>query len=77
MTLQVPDGLRVLRIHGVEYYILWEKLSVGSSFFVPTTASVAQVRPMLKAVASFFDWHFEIRQRCEFGRYGVRVWRTY
>jgi hypothetical protein len=73
----LPDEIRVLNIWGAEYYIPWEGMRVGASFFVPTTALVSQVRPQLRKIAAHFDWGLEARQRCEFGRYGIRVWRVY
>lgn len=73
----LPDHLRVLSLHGVEYFMQWEKLLVGSSFFVPTTATPMQVRAALLPVSRFFRIRFEVRSRCEYGRYGARVWRVY
>jgi hypothetical protein len=73
----LPDHLRVLALQGVEYFMQWEKLVVGSSFFVPTTATPMQVRVALLPVSRFFRIRFEVRSRCEYGRYGARVWRVY
>ena len=73
----IPDHVRILNVFGAEYYILWEELTVGSSFFIPTTATAAQVKKALRPAERYLDLALEVRQRCEFGRYGVRVWRTY
>lgn len=73
----IPDYIRVLNVFGAEYYIPWEELTIGSSFFLPTTAVASQVKKSLRPAERYFDWVLEVRQRCEFGRFGVRVWRTY
>ncbi len=73
----IPDHIRVLNIFGAEYFIPWEELTVGSSFFLPTTATAGQVKKLLRPVERHFDWALAVRQRREFDRYGVRVWRTY
>jgi len=73
----IPDEIRVLNIFGAEYYIPWEDVTVGSSFFLPTTALASQVKKLLRPVEKYFDWALEVRQRREFDRFGVRIWRTY
>lgn len=74
---QIPDRIRVLNILGSEHYMLWEDMTVGASVFIPTTERAGQVAKLLRPVERYFDWKFAVRQRCEFGRYGVRIWRTY
>ena len=74
---KVPDEVRVLTLHGVDYFIQWERFDVGCSFFLPTTATPTQVREALKAALRTFIMRVEIRSRCEYGRYGARVWRVY
>jgi len=73
----IPDEIRVLNIMGAEYFIEWEWVTRGASFFLPTTATPKQAGVALKAAASYFGYRFETRARREYGRYGVRVWRTY
>jgi hypothetical protein len=75
--MELPDDIRVLNVLGAEYYIQWERLSRGASFFLPTTATATQVRMALKPAAEFFDFAFTAHARREYGLYGVRVWRTY
>ena len=74
---KIPDNVRVLTLHGVEYFIEWERIDVGCSFFLPTTATPAQVREALREALKTFVMRVEIRSRCEYGRYGARVWRVY
>lgn len=73
----IPDEIRVLNIMGAEYFIEWERVTRGASFFLPTTATPKQAGVALKTAAAYFGYHFETRARREYGRYGVRVWRTY
>lgn len=73
----VPDNIRVLTLGGVEYFVHWEKLEVGASFFLPTTATPVQVRAAIAPASKFFKLKFEVRSRCEYGRYGARIWRVY
>jgi len=74
---KLSDNLRVLTLYGVEYFLHWEKLVVGSSFFLPTTATPVQVREALLPATRFLKIKIEVRARCEYGRYGTRVWRVY
>jgi hypothetical protein len=74
---KLADNLRVLTLCGVEYFMQWEKLFVGASFFLPTTATPVQVRAAIAPASKFFKFRFEVRSRCEYGRYGARVWRVY
>jgi hypothetical protein len=69
--------LRVVTIHDVDYFIEWSQVDVGHSFFLPTTATPAQVKVILKPVADELGYKFAIRARYEYTRYGVRVWRVY
>lgn len=73
----IPDEVRVLNIFGAEYFIKWEQLGRGASFFLPTTATAEQVKPLLKPAESYLNIELAVRQRREFGVFGVRVWRTY
>lgn len=61
---------------GVDFYIMWDKLSPGSSFFIPTTAQAEEVRRALRPYTRQLRIRIETRNRCEYGRYGVRVWRV-
>lgn len=74
---QIPNDLQVLNIFGAEYFIDWKRFARGCSIFLPTTATPAQVMRALRPAARHFEYEFEARTRCEYGRYGVRVWRTY
>lgn len=74
---KLSDDMRVLTLFGVEYYLQWERLEVGSSFFIPTTATPIQVRDALLPATRFLKFKIEVRARCEYGRYGTRVWRVY
>jgi hypothetical protein len=67
--------LQSVTLHGVEYLIRWENMTLGSSFFLPTTATVQQVRTALREAARVYGYRIELRTRREYGRYGVRVWR--
>lgn len=71
-----PDPIEVVELLGVEYFIAWELLDVGSSFFLPTTATVKQALRALQPYAEALDIELAIKSRCEYGRYGVRVWRS-
>jgi hypothetical protein len=61
----------------VDYFIQWEHLSIGASFFLPTTATKAQAHYALRPYARYLGIRLQVRNRCEYGRYGVRVWRVY
>ena len=69
--------LNVVEISGVEFFIYWDKLTIGASFFLPTTATPKQIAKILDPIAEQLQDRLEIRARCEYGRYGARVWRTY
>lgn len=51
-------------------------MALGSSFFLPTTATVQQVKTAIREVARVYGYRLEARTRREYGRYGVRVWRV-
>lgn len=65
----------VLVVRGFEYFIYWRDLLPGGSFFLPTTASAAEVRSALRPFARYWQMELKAHTRCEYGRYGVRVWR--
>lgn len=66
---------RVVVIHDVEYFIYWEQMTVGASFFLPTTATPVQAMAVLKPIARALNYKLKAQPRREYGRYGVRVWR--
>lgn len=72
-----PHDNRVVVIQDVEYFIDWPQLDVGGSFFLPTAATPKQVLEVLKPVAISLGYRLEVLARCEYGRYGSRVWRSY
>lgn len=75
---QIPsDEVRLFTLHGVDYFILWEQLEIGASFFLPTTATQLQAFTALRPYARYLGIELQVRNRCEYGRYGVRVWRVY
>jgi hypothetical protein len=67
----------VIEIFGAEYAIDWDRLPRGGSFFLPTTATPQQVQGKLRSAAHRLQYGLVARARCEYGVYGVRVWRTY
>lgn len=71
----LPDEYRFLYLDGVQYYIAWEELHPGCSFFLKTTAPAAVVRQALKPAAGYLNMTLRATNRVEFGYYGVRVWR--
>lgn len=73
--LKIPDSVRYIDLMGVQYYIKWENLMPGYSFFIKTPAHYTIVQSELKRAEKHFDIRLRARQRCEFGYYGVRVWR--
>ena len=66
---------RVVVLHGVEYFVFWEQMIPGASFFLPTTATTLQVKDAIRDAVKFYGYRVELRTRREYGRYGVRVWR--
>lgn len=75
MARRVPDAVRHLTIYGVPYFIQWERLMPGHSFFLKTTASAAEVTKQLGRAEKHYRITLRAHNRCEFGFYGVRVWR--
>jgi len=73
----VPDKVRFLNVDGVLYYIHWEALTPGASFFIPTLATAPTVRRALRHAANYFGHEFEVVSRCEYDIYGARIWRVY
>lgn len=73
---KIPDEIRFLTILGALYYIPWEDLRRGSSFFLPTTAMARQVAPLLRPAEKYLDIELALANRVEYGRYGVRIWRV-
>lgn len=71
------EDIRLFTLHGVDYFILWDHLAIGASFFLPTTATKQQVFEELQPYARYLGIRLQTRNRCEYGRYGVRVWRVY
>lgn len=71
----IPDDIRVLDILGAQYFIPWEDVLVGCSFFLPTTATEKQVAACLGNVEMYLDIDLAVANRVEYGRYGVRIWR--
>lgn len=47
----------------------------GHSFFLKTTASATEVTKRLHKAEKYFRMTLRAHNRCEFGYYGVRVWR--
>lgn len=70
------EDLRAVRVAGVDYFVMWDRLGLGGSFFLPTVATPAQVRADLQPIVAKLKMQIAVRTRCEFGRYGVRVWRV-
>lgn len=72
---QIPDEFRFLNVYGVDYYIAWEELYPGCSFFMKTPAPAREVQKELNRVSRFLNMNLKAVARVEFGYYGVRVWR--
>jgi hypothetical protein len=68
--------LRVVTLQGIEYFVMWEQFQLGCSFFLPTAATQKQAEAVLAPVAKELGIRVAVRNRCEYGRYGVRVWRV-
>jgi hypothetical protein len=69
--------VRQVTLHGVDYFIEWSRLAIGCSVFLPTTATKKQAFDALQPYARYLGIQLQVRNRCEYGRYGVRVWRVY
>lgn len=77
-TKPQPDkqrDFRVVVVHDVEYFVYWEQMTPGASFFLPTTATALQVKRAIRDALRHYGYRVELRTRREYGRYGVRVWR--
>lgn len=72
---QLLDPFTVV-FHDVTYGLPWHDMPVGGSFFLPTTLTAPQARKLLRPRARAAGIAIEVRERHEFGRYGVRVWRV-
>ena len=66
---------RVVSLKNVDYFIDWSRVSLGSSFFLPTVATAIQVREALRPIEQHLEIKLAVRTRVEYGRYGARVWR--
>lgn len=75
MQLKLPDEIRILTILGAQYFIPWEDVRKGCSFFLPTTATDKQVAELLAPAEEHLQIELGVANRCEYGRYGVRIWR--
>jgi hypothetical protein len=73
---RLPDKIRIISLYGIDYYIEWEKMLPGRSFFLQTTATAKDVQKQLRPVEQYYNFKVKAVQRCEFGYYGVRVWRV-
>jgi len=71
------DDVRQFTLHGVDYFIEWSRMAIGCSVFLPTTATKKQAFEALQPYARYLGIQLQVRNRCEYGRYGVRVWRVY
>jgi len=67
--------LHAVTIAGIEYYIAWEQFELGGSFFLPTTVTAQIAQRALAPIVRELDVRIVCRNRTEYGRYGVRVWR--
>lgn len=74
--LQEPPELRQVSVGGADYFIYWDRLNVGSSFFMPTLLPDKDVARALRPIEKKLKIWLEVRTRCEYGVYGVRVWRV-
>ena len=72
---QKPPEHPVIHLVGVDYFVYWDALPIGASFFLPTIATRAQVAAALQPVEHALSMSFAIHTRVEYGRYGARVWR--
>ena len=70
------EDINVFPFSGVTFYIMWDRLTQGSSFFLPTTAQAEDVHKALRPYTRWLRIRIETRNRCEYGLYGVRVWRV-
>lgn len=71
-----PREHPIIHLVGVDYYVHWDTLPIGASFFLPTIATTAQVVEALELVEQTLNMAFAVHTRVEYGRYGTRVWRV-
>lgn len=71
-----PPEHPVVHLIGVDYYVHWDALHVGASFFLPSIATTAQVVAALEPIEQALGVTFTVHTRVEYGRYGTRVWRV-
>jgi len=62
-----PDGVRIV--------VPWEELHVGGSFFIPCV-NVGECAKQVDDVAKRLGIGLTPRQRVEYHRLGLRIWRT-
>lgn len=62
-------------IAGITYYLEWDKLNIGGSFFLPCLSPARAVQGALTKHTRKAAIKLHTQNRCEYGRYGVRVWR--
>lgn len=74
-SVWLPDKIRYIDLFGVLYYIAWEEMEPGCSFFLKTTASAAIVSHALRLHRRWLGYNLKPLARHENGYYGVRVWR--
>lgn len=72
----LPEDIQYLDLFGVVYYVPWDRLVPGASFFLKTTASASIVQKKLRKLEKVLNMELRAHPRCEFGYYGVRVWRV-
>lgn len=65
----------VVSVLGADYYVQWECMGVGMSFFMPTTATASMVLKAIDHSVTTLGIRVVAHNRTEYGRYGVRVWR--
>lgn len=70
-----PDNIRFINIYGVQYYIPWEYMNIGSSVFLKTTAHERYIKNQLMKISAHYGIELAAANRCEYGYYGIRIWR--
>lgn len=74
-TSQTIEDPHLVNLAGTLFYIRWEHVGYGSSFFLPTTITPKQALAELRPIARHLGMKLIAHARCEYGRFGVRVWR--
>lgn len=72
---EAKDDPYVIEIQGVLYHIPWREMSPGDSVFLPTVEHVRNLASAIKAKARLAGTTARVSQWCNYGVYGVRVWR--